>query len=78
MLFFNFYQELSELKKSYYVKLNDELTKYWSEIGTILEKSIDKQLIQHMANLKFHLKSSPNMKSWFEIDPRVIKHDYYK
>ena len=53
-------------------KVKLEIEKFWVEANKILEKPDDKQtVIQHIARLKYSLKNDPNVKSWFEPEPRV-------
>ena len=51
--------------------MRDDLEKFWNEINQVLEKSTDDKLLQHIARIKFILKESPKLKSWFEIEARV-------
>lgn len=65
---------MSEQKKIYFQKLKNELDNYWIEVNSIMEKSIDKPLVQNMARIKLNLKKDPEMKSWFDIESRVNEH----
>jgi hypothetical protein len=64
-------EALGEQRRAYYEKLKLDLDKYWREVNAILEKSLDKQLIQQIARIKFNLKYDPQFRSWFEIELRV-------
>lgn len=54
-------------------KTKAQLEKYWSEVNQLLERVDDKfKLRQHIARLKYNLKKDPEIKSWFEVEKRVI------
>lgn len=57
-------------KKVHYENLKNELDKFWTESNKIIEKRLERPLIQNIARLKLNLKKDPEFKSWFEIEKR--------
>lgn len=62
---------LSEERKAYLAKTKSDLEKFWQDTNALLEKPQDK-LIQHIARLKLGLKQDPELKSWFDLEAKVI------
>jgi len=63
---------LNEQRRAYFENLKFDLDKFWLEANSIMEKALDKPLVQHMARMRLNLKQDPKMKSWFDIEARVI------
>ena len=73
---------LSEERNAGFRKLKAELDKFWSEVDAVLEKPVggggggdptleSKSILQHIAKCKISLKHDPQVKNWFDIEPRV-------
>ena len=54
-------------------KTSKELEAFWRDINMVLEKSSDKSLLQNIARIKYIVDKNPDLKSWFELEPRVSK-----
>lgn len=63
---------LSDERRAQMQKTAAELDKFWKDINLILESSQDKSLLQNIARLKYCIEKDPPLKSWFEIEARVI------
>ncbi len=58
-------------------KTANELENFWRDINMVLENSNDKSILQNIARLKYTVDKDPEIKSWFELEPRV-KHKILK
>ena len=67
------YLALSEERQAQMQKTTIELENFWRGINMILESSNDKSVLQNVARLKYTVEQNPNIKSWFELEPRVIE-----
>lgn len=64
---------LNEERQNHLNKTKAFLERYWSEVNHLLERVDDKlKLRQHIARLKYNLKRDPQIKSWFEVERRVL------
>ncbi len=62
---------MSEERQAQMQKTANELQTFWRDINMILDKSSDKSILQNIARVKYIVDKSPELKSWFELEPRV-------
>lgn len=69
--YLQFFEGISKEKQTYIAKVKTDLEIFWKDINPILEKIDERVLIQHVARLKFNIRTDPEIKSWYETEMRV-------